>query len=91
MKTKARRTIEKYGDSAMPNAKVPVCLGTDGVVALFPAQTVGYDFYVTARYVRYTPKRKYIEYVCSCPGFKYSEENRCHHVKELQEGIESAM
>lgn len=92
MKSKARRVIEKWGTQPMPGQKLPVALGTDAVVVMFPANTVGYDYYVTARYVRRTAKREFVEYVCSCPGFQHStkEVMECHHVKELWESIEAA-
>lgn len=82
MKSKARRTIETWTDRDMTKPKpAPVALGT-GVVVMYPASTVPYDYYITARYVRHTAKRSYVEYVCSCPGFRGGAE--CWHVKDLR-------
>lgn len=88
MKTKARRIVERFGDKTRKEIK-PIALGAEAVVVMFPAQTMGYDYYLTARYVRYTKKHRYIEYVCSCPGFKFGADE-CRHIQSLAEQISSA-
>lgn len=86
MKSKARRTIEKWDKVPLTKEPAPVALGS-GVVAMYPSRTaVPRRYHLTSRYVRYTPSgRQVIEYVCSCPGFWGGAD--CWHVKDLRKQI----
>lgn len=90
MKSKARRTLDKWKDLPYRD-KMPTYLGS-GEVFIFPAFEQGVTHYLVTRTVRQTPKRTFVEWSCACKGFGWSqkEEDECHHVEQLKEEWEAA-
>lgn len=85
MTSKTRRIIEKWVKGALRN---PTYLAS-GEVFIAPSKSGNANHYLVARLVRYTPKRSYVEWVCSCKGFWYSETDECVHVKGLRQAWEA--
>ena len=92
MKSKARRTIEKW---TTPNhegkfsRREPTYLAP-GQVMLVPSHGGDSTHHIVARLERSTPKKFLIEWVCSCKGFWYSEVDECRHVRLVKEAYEAA-
>lgn len=83
MKSKARRAIER---SISQNLSGPKMYVADGKVFLYPSAS-GATHHVVAWMRRYTAKRSYEEFVCSCKGFWYSHDDDCWHIRDLKEQI----
>ncbi|SRR6266576_2198298 len=91
MKSKARRTIEKW---VKDNAGKPLYIA-EGSVFMYPSGSLRYQdengnapfHYLVVWLRRETPKRTYDEFACSCPGFWYSENDECRHIKDLKQQI----
>ena len=81
MRSKARRVIDR--SVAMGHSATKVYLA-DGQVFMYPSDSGG-THHIVARLERHTAKRVYEEWVCSCRGFWFSQEDRCWHITDLQD------
>jgi len=86
MKSKARRVIEKWVPQKYADRE-PTYLG-EGYIFVFPGGEQ--PMYTVCRYERTFRNKYYIEWVCSCKGFFYSETDECRHVARLKEEWEAA-
>jgi hypothetical protein len=92
MKSKARRTIEKWVKN---NAGDPIYIA-EGSVFMYPSSSLRYQdtngmapyHYIVVWLRRETAKKVYDEFACSCLGFWYSETDECKHVTDLKRQIE---
>lgn len=57
----------------------------EGKVFVVPSKSDLYAHHVVARVVRRTPKRQYVEWVCSCKGFHNNHEDECVHVRAFKD------
>ncbi len=87
MKSRVRRTIEKWEDKQV---RTPRYLG-EGSVFLWPSSgtdTFGPQHYLVV-WVRRELKKKIVdEFACACRGFYFNGKDECRHILELKRQIE---
>ena len=91
MKSKSRRTIEKWLKE--DKGKREPRYIAEGFVFLYPAKgTEGVDHYPVIWLTRKMPKGGIVhEFLCGCRGWWYNEKDECKHVRDLRHQIETNM
>lgn len=84
MKSKGRRQVERW---IAKGVRDPVYLA-EGRVFLVPGLT--HTHHLVTWMHRQTPKRVFEEWACSCPGWFYSLDDTCVHIKEIQRQVKEA-
>lgn len=83
MKSKARRAIER---SVERKQTAPKMYLSWGAVFMYPSESGTHStHHVVCRLERHTAKNTYIEWVCSCRGFWFNEDDTCQHVRDLRD------